>query len=228
MTQLCYLCGNPIETDRSDDHVPPKQFFPESIRAQVNLNRLITIPAHRTCNEGFGKDEEYFTWTLGSIAMSSPTGRALVDDNARTFRSGKAVGLGLKTLREFEERPSGLHLPHGLVVKRVEGARLVRVVWKVVRGLYFIETSNVLSEATRRKIDIIEPVRAPQSQDNPIWEAVKAKPSKGVYPGIFDYKYLDVSKEGLRLHIWGLLLWDQVMIFIAHHHPASTHDAAAT
>lgn len=221
VTELCYLCGSQISTDWSADHVPPKQFFPDSIRAQVNLSQLITIPAHGACNKGFAKDEEYFTWTLGSIALMSPVGRALADDNARSFRAGKVVGLGLKTLREFDERPGGLHLPSGLVVKRVEGARLVRVVWKIVRGLYFVETSNVLSEATPRKIEIIEPVRAPHSLDNSVSEAVKAQPGKGVYAGVFDYKYLDVAIEDLRLHAWGLLLWDQVMIFVAHHHPTS-------
>jgi hypothetical protein len=217
--ETCYLCGAAITSDRSDDHVPPKQFFPESIRAQFNLSRLITIPAHGKCNTGFSKDEEYFTWALGSIATNSPVGRALVDDKAASFRAGKAVGLGLKILQEFDARPSGLHLPHGLVVKKVEGARLVRVVWKIVRGLYFFETASILGDNTPHKIDIIEPVRLPQSANDPVWEAVKAQPSKGVYGAIFDYKYLDIAIDDLRLHLWGLLLWDQVMIFVAHHHP---------
>jgi hypothetical protein len=226
MTEICYLCGEEIVSGRSLDHVPPKQFFAEGIRAKVNLSRLVTIPAHGACNRNFSKDEEYFTWTVTSVALMSSTAKAIVKDHARSFRKGKSVGLGIKTLREFEDRPSGLYLPHDLIIKRVEGARLARIIWKIIRGPYFYETSTVLPESTPKTIELFEPVRASVSRRNKIWEAVKAQPSKGVYPGVFDYKYLHVAKENLQLHAWGLLLWDQVMVFIAHHHPPAQGGAA--
>lgn len=222
MTELCYLCGREITADGTDDHVPPRQFFAESIRARANLSRLITLRAHRVCNTAFGRDEEYVTWTLSSIAMASPTGRAVVEANARAFQARKSVGLGLKTLREFEDVPSEPRLPDPLILKRVEGARVRRVIWKVVRGLYFHETSMVLPEATWRKTEIIEPVRA-SVRENPVWEAVKAQPGKGVYPDVFDYKYLEVVAKHGRLHLWGLLLWGQIMVFVAHRHPTAAH-----
>ena len=50
--------------------------------------------------------------------------------------------------REFEKQPSGLHLPGGRVVKRFQGERVNRVVWKLVRGLYFHEMSSVLPDDT--------------------------------------------------------------------------------
>ena len=53
-------------------------------------------------------------------------------------------------MREFEERPSGLHLPSNLVLKRLDGDRITRVAWKLVRGLYFLETGSVLAEVSER------------------------------------------------------------------------------
>ena len=32
MTDTCYLCGDPITEDQSQDHIPPKQFFAPQIR----------------------------------------------------------------------------------------------------------------------------------------------------------------------------------------------------
>src|SRR5260221_78183 len=70
---VCYLCSLPIANDRGDDHVPPKQFFAPAVRKTVNLSKLITLPAHRTCNAAYSLDEEYFTASFAPIVMESPS-----------------------------------------------------------------------------------------------------------------------------------------------------------
>lgn len=61
MTPVCYLCGELVREDVSDDHVPPKQFFAPIIRKNENLDQLVTLPTHKACNEAYARDEEYLT-----------------------------------------------------------------------------------------------------------------------------------------------------------------------
>ena len=133
-------------------------------------------------------------------------------------------------LHEFDKFPSGLHLPAGRVIKRFDGERVGRVVWKLVRGLYFYETKSVLGEDTRHTTEIIEPERGRETAGvNPVWEIVKGQESRGSYGGVFEYKYLvrDISERGDRLHCWGMLLWDKIMIFVAHPHPKAPSQQGA-
>jgi hypothetical protein len=149
MPDVCYLCGQYLESDHSMDHVPPQQFYAESLRQHLNLSQLVTIPAHSTCNRSFERDEEYFTWSLSPLAVGSTPGNALAQDRADKLRGRpRLVRLYAMVRREFERFPGGLHLPGGRVVKRFDGPRVNRVAWKLVRGLYFHETRRVLPEDT--------------------------------------------------------------------------------
>jgi hypothetical protein len=196
-----------------------QQFYAPELRTQHNLSRLLTLPAHGACNRSYANDEEYFTWSLAAIAGGSIAADALVRYQSAKFSAGKSQGLGRTVLREFESNPSGLHLPHGVVVKRVQGERLVRVAWKIVRGLYFHECGGILPGNTPNTMEFIEPKRARQTAGvNPVWELVKAQEPRGAYGGVFEYKYL-VPVEPGRLHCWGMLVWDRMMIFVAHHDP---------
>jgi len=227
MPPVCYLCGLPLIDDWSSDHLPPKQFYAPVLRVGLNLSRLVTLPAHGKCNKAFESDEEYFAWSVAPLATGSAAGTALVSHHAAKFRGGRSQGLGHTVLREFEVQPSGLHLPQGLVIKRVQGQRISRVVWKLTRGLYFHETSSVLGTSTPHTMEIVEPERARQvAGQNAVWEAVKAQPPRGSYGGVFEYKYLEGDAEPGRLHCWGMLLWDNVMIFVAHHDSVSASASA--
>jgi hypothetical protein len=55
--------------------------------------------------------------------------------------------------------------------------------------------------------------------ENPAWEVVKAQDPKGKYGGVFEYKYLSSEVDGEPLHTWGLLVWNRLMFFVAHHQP---------
>jgi hypothetical protein len=49
----CYICGK-TGAD-SKDHIPPRGIFPRKPTGQ-----LITVKAHRSCNESFQHDDELF------------------------------------------------------------------------------------------------------------------------------------------------------------------------
>ena len=216
MVTICYLCGEPIQGKSTNDHVPPQQLFVPRLRKQLKMDQLVTLPTHQDCNESYGRDEEYFARTLAPVASESPTGAATLEYYANQFKAGRSVKLGYKVWEQFEERPGGLYLPHGKIIMRLEGDRIKRVAWKIVRGLYFIEHQEVLPEDTRFMLEIIEPLNEDPPKLEQVWEAVKRQPSKGTYSSVFDYKYLDAQAGKHRLHAWGMLLWDQIMVFVAH------------
>ena len=179
----------------------------------------MTLPTHRSCNESFGRDEEYVINTLAPLAIGSVAANALFQHIADRIQSGKAIGLSKKILQSFDKRPSGLYLPDGLVLMRVEGARISRVVWKIVRGLYKHEYGSVLPETTKYFVEIKEPMNKAPSINDDLWEVVKTQQSKGPYQGVFAYKHLRAEADGLVLYLWGMLWWDRLMVFVAHHDP---------
>ena len=220
MSPLCYLCGLAVTADRSADHVPPKQVYARAIRAAINLSNLVTLPAHSACNGAYSLDEEYFVQTLAPIA-DSETSRPIVADFAARVRAGEKVPLAFRMLAQFTKDLSGLVLPRGLIALRVEGARLKRVIWKIVRGLHFIETGDVLPEGTVFCVELVEPENRDPSDLDELWEAVKAQQPKGKYGAIFEYKHAHLSAETVGLHAWGMLLWNSVMIFVAYPDPST-------
>ncbi|MFC1862987.1 hypothetical protein ACFL1Z_03435 [Thermodesulfobacteriota bacterium] len=224
MVKICYLCGKSIKGRVTMDHVLPKQIFTPKVRQKHNLSQLKTLPTHKHCNESYQSDEDYFVWTLAPIALGSHTANAIADYHAKKFRSGKSVGLGKKILKQLSDQPGTLYLPRNQVTVRVEGARINRVAWKIIRGLYWIEKGSLLPENTKYYFELIEPENRDKSVFSEIWEIVKAQPSKGIYAGVFDYKYFHAKKGGMQLHLWGMLLWDRIMLFISHHNPNSIVD----
>lgn len=228
MPEICYLCGKQVESDPSMDHLPPKQFYASALRRELNLSRLVTLPAHGACNRSFERDEEYFVWSVSPLALGSTAGDALARDRAEKLkRRGRLMALYEMVRREFDKSPSGLHLPGGRVIKRFQHERVNRVVWKLVRGLYAYEMRSVLPDETPRTAEIIEPERARETAGtNAVWETVKAQEPRGSYGGVFEYKYFLDHADGKKLHLWGMLLWDKIMVFVAHHDPDESRQRA--
>lgn len=225
MNPLCYLCGEEIIGRPSYDHIPPQQLYSPTIRREHNLDGLKTRPTHSACNHAYGRDEEYVISALVAVSLGAPTANALVAHHAAQFRSGRRQGLVRRILSSMTDRPSGLHLPNGGGLMRLDGARVKRVMWKIVRGLYFIEHQAILPASTPYYVESKEPGNSSTGEFDDIWELVKSQPQKGDYPGVFAYKHLFAEEDSARLHAWGMLWWDSQMWFVAHH--ASTVGDAA-
>jgi hypothetical protein len=224
LVSICYLCGHAIDGDETADHVPPQQFFAPELRRAFNPDRLVTLPTHRICNGEFGRDEEYVANAMVPVAMGSVAADALIHHHAERFRAGRAVGLGYKVLQSFDRRPSGLHLPRDLVAIRLDAPRVKRVVWKIVRGLFFIEHAEVLPERTRFFVEFQEPENRDPSELQQLWEVVKSQESHGSYQAVFAYKHFHIEKFGVTAHLWGMLWWDRIMVFVSHSAPGDSGD----
>ena len=148
-TTICYLCGKPLCPPVNVDHPVMQQLFAPYIRRQHNVSKLITLETHKACNTAYHSDEDYFVRSLMPFARGSEAGNAIYAKVLNDFRTGRQVPLTRMVLSEFEPNPSGLFLPGGKVVKRFDGERLGRVAWKMVRGLHFHHTGEVLPRIGR-------------------------------------------------------------------------------
>lgn len=211
---LCYLCGKPLIAPTNADHVPLKQLFAKAIRKAHSPN-LLTIPVHKACNRSYQHDEDYFVNTLAPFGKDSYAGSALLREVFAKYAAGEKRPLVNKVLREFEHEPSGVILPRGLIAKRIEGERVHRIAWKIVRGLYFHEFGEVLPEFTPNSLQIAPPDRPPPVE---FLQTLHDLPSRGAYPGVFDYKYIRFAQLA-DFHYCGLLLWDRLILIVAFHNP---------
>ena len=213
----CYLCGLKLAAPIDWDHVPPKQLYAPEIR-KAHHPQLLTIPVHAACNKGFQKDEDYFVHALMPYARGSYAGKAFYEKTLDKFRAGGNPGLVRKVLREFDPRPSGLVLPGNQVVQRIDGARISRVAWKIVRGLYFHHHNEVLRAKGARWVTLTPPNRVPPEHFL-VFVNQPDTQSRGQYPGVFDYKFGEYPPEG---HYWALLFWDRIIVTVAFHDPSCT------
>ena len=218
----CYLCGHPLSPPDSGDHCPPRALFPLEIRQQHNLSKLITIRVHEDCNASYTRDEEYFKATMAPFASGSEAGDAVfkkfIEDSRN--KAGKRQ-LAEKILRQFETRPSGLHLPAGRVIMRQDGARVARVAWKIVRGLYFHHHSTILPEDIYFGCTVTPPGERPPEHFIDVI-GLPDNEKHGQYPGIFDYLFRVFELDfGKKLHYWAFLIWDRIIMTMSFHDPWS-------
>jgi hypothetical protein len=216
-TTVCYLCGKPLVPPTNVDHPIMQQIFAPEIRRKHNISRLITFEVHQSCNTSYKRDEDYFVRALIPFARGSEAGNAIYAKALNDYRIGKQVPLTKKVSSEFDPNPSGLTLPGGKVVKRFDGERLARVAWKMVRGLHIHHTGEVLSERwPALGVQVFCPDQRPPDD---VMAFVSYAKSRGVYPGVFDYKF-EKFRESHDLHYWVLLLWDRIIFRVAFHDPA--------
>lgn len=217
----CYLCGHSLPDLTSKDHCPPRALFARKILKQNNLDRLVTKQVHMDCNQSYMRDEEYFVATLVPFAQGSEAGDAIYREFFEKSRKDKKKWkLAKKILRQFEPRPSGLHLPEGRVIMRQEGDRVSRVAWKIVRGLYFHHHNTTLPEDINFSCK-----EATQGERPPeLFMYVRNLPddkTHGRYPGIFDYRFRVLEANSRKLHHWALLIWDRIILTVDFHDPWS-------
>lgn len=153
--------------------------------------------------------------------MESYSGKEIWKDVAQRFSRSQGLRLGRMISTEFDDRPSGLYLPRGKVVKRFDANRVTRVVWKIVRGLFFKEHGRFLPENTlityRKVISVGE-------KPPPEFAVVRDTPSRGQYPGVFDYKYI-VEPKLDNFTLWAMLFWGSLIKMIGFHDPECECDS---
>lgn len=221
---VCYLCGKRLldSAPVNEDHVPAKQFFAPDLR-RAHSPKLLKIEVHRACNSAFQRDEDYFVQTLIPMAPGSYAGNAIFRHAIGSYHRGKNVGLVRQVLGEFEKRPSGLTLPTNKIAKRFDGARIARVAFKIVRGLYFHHHGVALPADLNTSVRLVQPGhRAPD--DFVHFMRTDDNVSHGLHQGVFAYRFRRyVVFEGRPteaiMHYWSLLFWDRIIFIVTFEDP---------
>lgn len=203
---ICYLCDLPMGGDRTRDHVPPLNFFPEDLRKRKNFSRLDVVWAHRACNAAFMLDEQYFFHTLAPLARRTEAGPSIWKRIDKPILTPRELDLRARIAREFSVDDLGR------VHKTYDQSRVERIVHKMLRGLWFLRFKTAMPEAWRCDISIFDPTNPPPAD---LMKGIESEPSWGFYPEVFFFKFLRSTDQPIQA--WTLFLWDWFVIIAVVH-----------
>jgi len=215
---ICHLCGKSIECDattkemkKTDEHVPPLQFYPKKMREKIK-GQLLTLPTHAGCNQSYKLDEEYFVHTYcPHVDKNSTSGRQLIEDIKR--RSANEGQQSQKLLKMIQHEFSsitlcGIILPNGVTVHSVNAPRVDRVIRKILQGLYYYEEKKFLPHETPMWMQLYDD---PNDMPNHFRKVFcETGPCRGIYPKIFSYRFNTIG----RYSYWSMLFWDSLLFCI--------------
>ncbi len=209
-TVLCYLCGKPLSEPTNVDHIPMKQLWTPEIRKTHGPN-LQTRRVHRQCNSDYQLDENYFLATILPLAKGSYAGESHYRKLATDIISKKELPLKIQVLNEFSDKVGGIHLPNSKIAKSFDTRRFNRIIWKIIRGLFFVHNDEVLP--------VEWPILRDVFIDNPpehflLFNSLPNISEHGAYPGVFSYRYTKLMEPD-GLHYWAMLFLDQIIITVS-------------
>lgn len=211
----CYLCGDALSKPTNRDHVPPRQLFGPSIRKRYKL-QLDVLEVHKSCNQSFSSDEEYFFQLLMPFASGSEAGNAVRIKAVSDYRAGKRMPLVDQILASVEYTSANILLPTGKIALSIDSDRVRRVLWKLVRGLYFLESRMVLPPSHPIVYEITPPGEIPPVHFQELNYFFGH--DSGRYPGAFSYWKHSIRGEAW-IDYWALLIWDRIIITVFYHVP---------
>jgi hypothetical protein len=211
---ICAYCGEWTQTQ--EEHVIPRCFAPEELHGSC---KWVIVRACGRCNQGFSADESDFrefsvvTNAPGDTLVKDALFRGPVSDNWRRAdgrgraalerllgRIRKPDGSGLSTLNELVEVPN---------LRIAPDASMLRVVRKIIRGLYYHHFT------AKRGL----PQVLPESQIwiNPVFDPAplfmdlmhEFEDWHVIHPAVFGYAVAECDEVGLPLpgvdSIWRLV-----------------------
>ena len=200
----------------SFDHLPPKQFYPKHLREGLNLQR---VPAHRGSNEAYREDEEYFYHAMYLLTQGTnpAMGREVLADLRRRSSKPQTPAMVRRILKDAGPvTGGGIVLPPPLREIRVNTYRVHRVVIKIARGLFAIETGQCIAAENCKDIRLIE-----KDEDVPEFysQSWQASDERAVHPNVFSYRYH--ARDSL--HLLSMLFWRAFMFCVTFDEPSGGH-----
>ena len=199
---VCYICCKPGTDDR--DHVIPSSFFTKPKPAN-----LLTFPAHHQCHSEM--DEEYFrVLAAGQGLEESKSATDLWQD--KIFRS---VGRNMP-LQELIRSSILDNVP--LISKgeiymgstpaiRFDRNRIDPIIKKIVRGLYFQKTEELLCTNTEFKWEVVN-----EEPTGPMRQVLEGSQRGLRYKDVFESAFAIVEEAGLEVTVWWLLFYKGLLV----------------
>lgn len=126
----CYICGS--TSDLTDDHVPPKSFFPINQR-----QNLFSADCCEDCHRRLSMDDEVARLWLSSAASASPTGKWIWRNEV--FPSLQEKPKLLENVRKFLTR-SKRQTPQGVMDANLINfpqARMIPFIRRITKALLY-------------------------------------------------------------------------------------------
>lgn len=150
ISKKCYLCGSKLADTR--DHL-----FPSSLFNKPLPTNLRTLPACSECNNALSSDEEQFRVFLASgMAYENEPGFRIWNERIRPDLKGRRPRLK-PLISSYIRRAqvlskSGALLGHTLVLE-MDREIINRVLRKIAKGLYYLDTGAILPENVQILVD---------------------------------------------------------------------------
>lgn len=207
-------CAYCREEALTRDHVPPKGMFPEP-----RPTDLITVPACSTCNGEASRDDEYFRWFVATASAETPAADQLIQE-----RVLPGFGQRPPLLRQIWEGafPSvDVYSKGGVYLRSQPGfwfdrPRIQRTINRIVRGLYYHETSVPLGQTARMREFLLNPDISEEAQ-----QIVASLPFRVVGGGTFIYRHMLDPQEPLA-SLWLMVFFETTIVLTMTEPPGRT------
>lgn len=192
------MCGKPGSNTK--DHIPPKNFFSQSMRHNM---QLLTVPAHLKCNSFFQVEDEDFRNIVLKISTNNPNARSYWNSH---IASSFIRNPGAKTRLNKNIKPIWVKRPHELGLIRMDALHLdvdfvTRHISRWYKGIYYKNHNKpypldkkIVVEIIRSDYDYIS------SFHSNLRELGLAPHWKIIIPKVFAYLYFDAEdnrEEGI-------------------------------
>lgn len=195
----CIFCGS--LHDLTSEHIPPKSIFPAPRPAN-----LITVPACKTCNQGFQKDEEYFRLAISCLCGDSTKFQNLILDNV-TRQLTHQPKLATTMQRDLFPIKIDGEVLYGISSHNL---RFDHIMQKIIKGLYFHEQGRRLPSNQHLTWNFMD-AKYMRTMGLATIQALQGSTAKDIASGVFQYT-VRFSKNGNSF--WILNFYNSVGFFV--------------
>jgi len=213
----CYICGDRItKTNRTKDHIFPVCLFPKPLPS--NLPKK--LPACEQCNNGLSKDEEVFrVFVAFGMAYESKAGFRIWTERIKPDLKGRRAGLKplLQSLTKVASviSESGEFL--GLIpILESDPEPVNRVLRKIAKGLYFLETGQVLPSSIKILVGYDEG-KPKRFVSPPLDEAIKGAIVVELGDGVVTYWRNTIKDDPASSLTWLEFYKDKLFLICTYH-----------
>lgn len=204
MKKLCAICGENEATTK--DHIPPKSLYPKPRPNGINLN---TVPACSKCNNGDHLIDEEFKVVINlSTGEFRDNSTDVLDTTARTVGNNHRIAEQIfASQRDVFTYLRGPILEPAVAIT-MNGENYCKVVQRIVRGLYWMNTGKALDK--NAIITVLGEGNLDPKTIKDLMDIMKSLEATYLNQKTFVYKFfLDDDGSG----IWGLQFFKKHTVF---------------
>ena len=213
----CYLCGKQLtSTNRTKDHLFPEGCFPKPLPSNLPPR----LPACEQCNDGLSKDEELFRALVASgMAYESKAGFRVWTEKIRPDLKGRRAGL--KTLLQSLTKVAPVISESGeflglIPILESDPEPVNRVLRKIAKGLYFLETGQILPSDIKILVGYDEG-KPERFVSPPLDEAIKGAIVVELGDGVVTYWRNTIKDDPASSLTWLEFYQDKVFLICTYH-----------